>query len=347
MRYIVVILFLFGLILSACSGGSDETNESQNTDQNIDTTVVIDSLDYYKKKLNADPNNPVVMLERAKYYVRHNNLALAKADLETILATDSSNIKAQVLYADIHLAMLDLETSKYHYESAIAKDSTNSKSYLGLARIYAALDNYAKADYYIGVSLKLDPYVPEPYFTRGLIYRSDYYMTGREESWDIAISSFQTAVEQDAEFYPAYVEMGVMYAEQGDSIALEYYNSAIDVYPGSLEAWYNKGMYYQNRGEVDNALNCYYTLFDLDSLWPNPYYNVGYIHLIMTEELDSAVYYFEKSTELDPTYFQAFNNLGLAHEKRGEMDLARKYYQKAIEINPDFQLAKDNLNALM
>jgi tetratricopeptide (TPR) repeat protein len=106
-------------------------------------------------------------------------------------------------------------------------------------------------------------------------------------------------------------------------------------------------MYYQNRGEVDNALNCYYTLFDLDSLWPNPYYNVGYIHLIMTEELDSAVYYFEKSTELDPTYFQAFNNLGLAHEKRGEMDLARKYYQKAIEINPDFQLAKDNLNALM
>jgi Tfp pilus assembly protein PilF len=166
---------------------------------------------------------PVVMLERAKYYVRHNNLALAKADLETILATDSSNIKAQVLYADIHLAMLDLETSKYHYESAIAKDSTNSKSYLGLARIYAALDNYAKADYYIGVSLKLDPYVPEPYFTRGLIYRSDYYMTGREESWDIAISSFQTAVEQDAEFYPAYVEMGVMYAEQGDSIALEYY----------------------------------------------------------------------------------------------------------------------------
>ncbi|MCB9224394.1 MAG: tetratricopeptide repeat protein [Crocinitomicaceae bacterium] len=343
-----ILHFVFGLLLiTSCSGSNDGHIITENPDTTSQGEIIVDSLEYYKKKLNADPNNPVVIFERAQYYTRHGNLDLAKIDLENLLDQDSLNLKAHNLYAKIHLATLDLKTSKEHYEFVLGKDSANSESYLGLARIYAALDNYAKADAFISASLKINPYSPEPYFTRGLIYRSDYYMTGRESSWDIAVSSFQTAVEQDADYYPAYVEMGVMYAEMGDSMALEYYNSALDIFPESLEAWYNKGMFYQNRGEIDNALNCYYTLNDIDSTWADPYYNIGYIHLLMTEELDSAVFYFEKSTQLDPSFYQAFNNLGLAYEKKGDISKAKKYYQKAIEINPDFKLAKDNLNALM
>ena len=106
-------------------------------------------------------------------------------------------------------------------------------------------------------------------------------------------------------------------------------------------------MYYQNNGDIDDALNCYYALIDIDSLWPDTYYNIGYIYLLIDEDLDSAVYYLEKSTKLDPSFYQAYNNLGLAYEKKGKIDMARKYYQKAIEINPDFQTAKDNLNALL
>jgi tetratricopeptide (TPR) repeat protein len=331
--------------MSSCGGSHETTEESPKNV--VDTLTIVDSLAYYKDKLNADPNNPAVIFERAQYYVRHGEVELAKIDLEQILSSDSTNLEAHRLYADIHLAVLDLEISKSHYEYVLSQDSADAKAYLGLAKIYAGLDNYAKADYFISSSLQIDPYDPEPYFTRGLIFRSDYYTTGREDSWDIALSSFQTAVEQNAEYYPAYIEMGVMYAEKGDSIALEYYNSALDIYPESIEAWYNKGMYHQNRGHIDDALGCYYNLNDIDSLWADPYYNIGYIHLLMTEDLDSAVFYFEKSTRLDPTFYQAYNNLGLAYEKKGNLDAARKYYQKAIEINPDFQLAKDNLNALL
>ena len=61
-------------------------------------------------------------------------------------------------------------------------------------------------------------------------------------------------------------------------------------------------------------------------------------------EFDSAAFYFEKCTVLDPTNYEAYNNLGLAWEKQGDLKKARKFYQKSIEINPDYQLAKDNLN---
>ncbi|MEX1001492.1 MAG: tetratricopeptide repeat protein [Crocinitomicaceae bacterium] len=344
MKVVVTILIGGLFLLMACKGDNESTPPQMNQTDSI--TQVTDSLDYYQKKLNADPTNPEVKIQRALYYLRHNNVELATQDLEEVLAADSLNLKAHQAYADLNLGTLNLEKSKYHYEYILKLDSTQSNAYLGLARIYAALDNFGKADAYISGAIKQNPYSPDPYFVRGLIYRSDYYMTGREKSWDIAKSSFQTATEQNPDYYSAYIELGVMHAEKGDSIALEYYNSALDVYPESIEAWYNKGMFYQDRRQVDKALNCYYTINQIDSSWSDAYHNIGFIHLIMTEELDSAVHYFSIATDLDPNFYQAYNNLGLAYEKQGDLENAKKYYQKAIAINPDFQLAKDNLNAL-
>jgi len=351
MKRVFLGTLLSSLLFVSCEGSSVNNHENQEAS---DTTVteIVDSLDFYKNKLNADPNSPVVLFERAQYYVRHGDVELAEKDLEAILSKDSSILKVHKLYGDIALSKLDLEKSKYHYDYIIERDSSNTGALIGMGKIYAALDNSPIALNYLNLALQINPYLPEPYFTKGLIYRSDYYRRveedpRKEESWDRAISSFQTAVEQEPDYYAAYIEMGVMYDEKGDSIALDYYNSALEIYPESVEAWYNKGMYFQTRGYVDDALASYYTLNKIDETWADPYYNIGYIHLIMTEELDSAKYYFERSTQLDPMYYQAYNNLGLTYEKMGDKVNARRYYQKAIEINPDFQLAKDNLNAIL
>lgn len=347
MRIALSILII--ALITSCGG--EESNNDPILVDITDENGVVDSLKFYQEKLNADPENPLVLYERAQYYIRRGQVGQAQIDLELALYKDSSILKVHKLYADVHLAQLDLERSKYHYDYVLQRDSANTGAFIGLGKIYAALNNSQQAIYYLGEALKINPYLPEPYFTKGLIYRSDYYSRDiedprKEESWERAVSSFQTAVEQDPNYYSAYIEMGVMYDEKGDSLALEYYNSAIDIAPNSLEAWYNKGMYYQNRGEVDNALNCYYTINDIDETWPDPYYNEGYIHLLMTNDLDSSIYYFERATQLDPMYYQAFNNMGLAYEKKGDFKNARKYYQKAVEINPNFQLAKDNLNAI-
>jgi len=259
---------------------------------------------------------------------------------------DSSNLEVHKMYGDIMMSKLVLEKSKFHYEYIIKHDSTYTTAYIGMGKLYALLDNYAAAIAYLNKALQLDPYQSEPYFMKGMIYRTDYMGTGRQESWDMALSSFQTAIEQDPDNYSAYVQLGVMHDQMGDSTAVQYYNSAIDIYPESIEAWYNKGIFYQNRGEIDQAFDCYRTLHKLDSTWADPYYNEGYIHLLITEQIDSAIYFFDKATQLDPEYFQAYNNLGLAYEKQGNLEYAKRYYTKAVEINPEFKLAKQNLNRL-
>ncbi|MDA7804380.1 tetratricopeptide repeat protein, partial [Crocinitomix sp.] len=254
--------------------------------------------------------------------------------------------EARLLYGNVHLSMTHLDSSKMQYDYILQKDSTNTGALIGLSKMNALLNNSRLADLYVSRALLFDPHLAEAYFMRGIIFRSDYYRTNRQQDWDIALSSFQTAVEQDPNYYSAYIEMGVMYDQQGSRLAVESYNSAIEIEPKSGEAWYNLGMYYQVRDSVKLALNAYRTITQFDSTWADPYYNQGYIHLLKTKNLDSSIYYFTKATVLDPFYFQALNNLGLAYEEKGDIQNAKMYYGRAVDANPDFQLAKDNLNRL-
>jgi tetratricopeptide (TPR) repeat protein len=223
-------------------------------------------------------------------------------------------------------------------------DSLNPLAFVGLGRVYAYLDNAAKATMFLNQAQKINPHLAETYYLEGMIYKDDYYKTKREESWKRALSSFQTVVEQNPKHYNAYISMGVMHFERGNDIALDYFNSAIDVAPKSPEAWYNKGVFYQSKKDYERAKNIYREITSFDSLYPQAYYNQGYLKLVVDKDNDSAIYFFEKSVDIDTMYFQAYNNLGLAYERTGDKELAKKYYRKALKINPDLELAKKNLD---
>lgn len=333
------------LILVSCGSDTQPSNEP-NPKVQSDSIIPIDSVEYFKREIERNPTSSLLRYQRAVYELGQGNIDKSKVDLEKALQLDSSNLDAHILYANIQLSMTHLDTSKYHYSYVIERDSSNTSAYIGMARLYSLIDNFANADRYVSMALKYDQHLAEAYFLRGIIYRSDFYTTGREESWDIAMSSFQTAVEQDPDYYSAYIEMGVMQDQKGSELALEYYNSALAIYPESTEALYNVGMYHQTRKELNQAIAAYKKLNKIDSTWADPFYNQGYIHLVYTGDLDSSIYFFQRSVDLDPNYYQAYNNLGLAYEMKEDFQNAKKYYQKAIEANPDFQLAKDNLNSL-
>ena len=57
-----------------------------------------------------------------------------------------------------------------------------------------------------------------------------------------------------------------------------------------------------------------------------------------------AIYRWQRATELDPTFAQAFNNLAIAHEHEGALDKARAAYEKALQIEPSNPLIKQNFD---
>jgi Flp pilus assembly protein TadD len=55
-----------------------------------------------------------------------------------------------------------------------------------------------------------------------------------------------------------------------------------------------------------------------------------------------ATYRWEKATELDPTYAEAWNNLAVGYEYAGRFDDAEAAYQKAMKLDPDNVMIRTN-----
>jgi tetratricopeptide (TPR) repeat protein len=67
-----------------------------------------------------------------------------------------------------------------------------------------------------------------------------------------------------------------------------------------------------------------------------------------TGQLDEAITYYKKAIQINPTYADTFNNLGLALQEKGQIEEAELAFNQAIKIDPDYAYAYYNLgNVLM
>jgi Tfp pilus assembly protein PilF len=55
-----------------------------------------------------------------------------------------------------------------------------------------------------------------------------------------------------------------------------------------------------------------------------------------------AILRFEKAIELDPTYAQGWNNLGIGYEQTGRFADARRAYEKALALDPNNGYIRQN-----
>jgi tetratricopeptide (TPR) repeat protein len=345
MKYSVVVLTILVLSLWSC----DSKTNSDNTVVIKDTTqvsIVNDSLKFLTDNIQTNSSNSKPWFDRANYFLRRGGIKDALIDMKSAVRLDTNNVIYLNKYADLLVTTLDIEKALTNYGKALFIDSSNTKAYIGMARVYALVNNPGMATGYLQKAYKIDPHLSEAYFLEGMIYRSDFEETGREESIKRALSSFQTAVEQNPNYYSAYIQMGVINHKLQNDIALDYFNTAIAIEPKSTEAWYNKGKYFQDKQMLEEAKYCYRTISEIDSLYSEAYYNQGYIKMIFENDLDSAIYFFNYTIQVDSLHLYAYNNLGLSLERNGEIEKAKTAYRSAIEINPDFKLAKNNLNII-
>jgi Tfp pilus assembly protein PilF len=76
------------------------------------------------------------------------------------------------------------------------------------------------------------------------------------------------------------------------------------------------------------------------------HFNSG-VHFYKQREFSKAIQAYQKVIEVDPTYIEAYNNLGIIYQMLGDMDRAVGFYQKSIEINPRYEKGYNNLGTLL
>ena len=331
LKYSFSIIFL-ALIISSCDNTEETKNEqfyadSENEKESNRLEVLADSVE-------KDSENIDLWIELGELCKEDLNFKCALDAGAKAYILDSTNIDARKLYAwslinKPNPPLEDIESSKKHYKYVLSVKPNDPATMVELANTYSLTGDIKTALKYINEEYR------DAYVLKGSIYRTT-------DKLDLALSSYQTAVQLDPDFFIGHLQIGWLLTEMGDhKLALEYYANANELKPENLNASYGIAKSQQDLGNYEEALNEYRKLLKIDSSAYVAYFNQGYIKQYHQEQLDSAIYYYNELLDLEPTYIHGWYQLGEAYYSEGRNADAARAFSEALRIDENYQPAID------
>lgn len=324
-------IYLFSILVIAFIVGCGESKKK---------TVKLTVDEQYKKYPDSVP---VLIL--------HGNLMLKRYDLEKALQDGAKayrlqpkNLKARKLYADAlnnrpERTPTDVRAAQDHYKFILKQDPKNPEILVSLASTFAQQGDNEKAFQFINDALRINKRYRDAYTMKGSIYLSIGNLK-------LAKSSYQTAIDQDPEFFEAYLRLGLIYQGENDPLCIEYFITATELKPYSVDAHYNLAYAYQQFNKDELALATYRKMSRLDKQFTPSLFQQGWIKQFHQNDIDSAIYFYDITLQKEPRYVEAWHNLGMCYEAKGKKYDAIKCYKQAAHYNPEFEISVEALKRL-
>ena len=339
--YKLSVLFLFILIaLGSCKNNS---NEELKTETSINDSLSIKLNSPELKAVNAElldnPNSAELYDKRANIYISLKQLNEAVNDAKRAIKLDSTKADFYMTLVDAYYTQNNTRLAKELLEIIQKKFPENVDALLKLAEIYYIVKQYQKGIDYVNTALKINERLAKAYYLKGSIYR---------ESGDTAraVSSLETAIEQDTKFENAYIDIALMYAARKNPIALEYYNNALKINPYNDNTIYARAKLLQDIGKIDEAIIEYKSILTKNKNCENCYYNLGAIYLEIKKDNKIALENFTNAIALNPNSAQAYFARGYTYSKLKDKASAKADYNMCLKIQPNFESAIQALNEL-
>lgn len=338
MKNIIALIAISILFFSCKPDGEKIVEDSHRTDSLL---KVINSpeLAAINKKILDNPDDASLYNERARLYLQFKQFEDAINDSKRSLRMDTANAAFYLTEADIFFAANETRNAKDVLENTIKKFPENTDALLKLGELYYFVKQYENAFAKINQALKLNENLSKGYYLKGSIYK---------EIGDTAkaVSSLETAIEQDNKNYGAFLDLGLIYAAKKNALAFEYYNNALAINPTSSEALYAKAKLLQDMGQIKEAVVIYNQILKTDPVHVFSMYNLGAIELGINKNPQKALDYFTQAINTNPKYAEAYFARGACYQELKDKDNAMADYGMCLQLKPNYEPAVDGLNSL-
>lgn len=163
-----------------------------------------------------------------------------------------------------------------------------------------------------------------------------------------AMELFEQIVEKDSKNYQCYEKMGKIESSRGNfDKAVEYYTKSLDLFADDENTWNELGNVYFDLQNFEKAIECYKksAAINPDFYWA--YYNIG---LAMSrkwpddeKKREESKKWFEKAIQVKEDYYPALNELGLYYLDKNDYDTAEKYFFLSIKAYSSYKYPYYNL----
>lgn len=329
----IFLTFSASLFIIACNEAPKEKSADLNSKAKI---IKVDSeLIQLNQSINSFPSNPGFFNKRALYFLRKKETEKAYEDLKYVFTLDSFNAEYYNTLADYHIQNGEPGKAEFVLNKSMKLNPNSFSNRIKMGELYYLGKKYKLAFKYLNEGLKINKYVAKAYYLKGLCFKE---MGALVE----ANSNFQTAIEQDPDYYEAYIELALHNFRDKFFLSKQYYTSALRVRPNSVEALYGLGFIYQSEGKYEKAQNYYQEVLKTDSNNLDALYNLSVV-FYGKERMDSSVIYIEKVLTIAPNKAEAIALKAWCKKSEGKNAEAKELFLKALQISPNLEMAKEGL----
>ncbi|MBN2353210.1 MAG: AAA family ATPase [Spirochaetales bacterium] len=129
--------------------------------------------------------------------------------------------------------------------------------------------------------------------------------------------------------------------------AAEYFERSLESNPEDVNTWNDLGNVRYDLKEYEAASDCYRKAIKLQPDFYWAYFNIGLAlrqrYPNNLEKVEEARTWFERTLSLNPDYYPAVNEIGLYHLDRDEIRLAEECFQRAASLCPGYKYPYFNL----
>jgi len=326
----ILLLSITAFLFIQCKTKSDDTNAIGPTGNPV--------IDAISDDIKQHPEDPNLYLKRAQIFYDNKAYDQAVQDLANVMKLDSTNLRAHHLLADVYMDHNQSSLALKTMQRAVAlyPDSIHTK--LKLTEFQLILKQYEGAMHTLDDIMKIHPGDPEALFMLGMVYRDQ----GKTQQ---AIGAFQSAVERNPDMTEAWVILGDLMDRTHNPLAIQYFDNAIRVDPKNVEALHAKAYFLQNNNRVEEALNIYKQIHEINPQYPEAYLNTAILQLYR-DSLDAAMKELVILKGIDPANAAAWFYIGKVHQFRGEKKEAKASFEQALRLDDQYEQARDALQEM-
>jgi tetratricopeptide (TPR) repeat protein len=327
----LLFLYVAVILLNSCTN-----NTVNDTSLETETSITIETV---TEELKKDRTNAGLFAKRAKIHTQEGNLEAALNDIKIAIKIDSLSALHHYTLSEILFAKGDVVIAAEELKNCISIEPKEIKYLLKIAELEFYMQKYKSSLSYLKTVTEIEPYNSQAYYIHGLIFKQLQDTTE-------AINSLQKSVEYDATNIDAYSQLGILYYEQNNPLAIDYLNNALNLDSQNTETLYAMAMYYQNNQKTEKALEYYDAILLINPNHSNTHYNLGYLEIAVNQNYQSAINHFNDVINVDSTYALAYYMRGLCWENDNRPKKAQQDYLKCLDLKTNFDLAVQGLNRL-